>query len=191
MKSLSLLAVLAAICVSLVNWSVRAEDAAAPGTGDGQTPPAAGNSEDGTAPKADAAGSDQTMLGDRDRVQQLKDLYQKWLDRWEQEHGKDKPDRPRPQLPADIKETLQKYKAEREQFITEQKKLIEQLKTATEQEREALKDTLAAKREEFRTQMKETAKELQARLKEIRAEFKNKERDRIVDSAKEGGKKGR
>ncbi len=119
------------------------------------------------------------------------DLYQQWKERWEQSHGKNRPERTRPELPQEVKKLIEDLKTQKDTFWAEQKAIMEKLKAATEADREALKSAMAQNRENYREQIKETAKELQERLKEIRTEFKNRERDRVVDSAKEDGKKGR
>ncbi len=144
-----------------------------------------------TPPAVNAPVAPVPLDGVQERTDKASDLYQQWRERWEQSHGKNRPERARPELPQEVKKLIEDLKAQKDTFWAEQKAIMEKIKSATEADREALKSAMAQNRENYREQIKETAKELQERLKEIRTEFKNRERDRVVDSAKEEGKKGR
>ena len=99
-------------------------------------------------------------------------------------------ERPRLQLPDDVKAMLEAYRQGVVDFRAKQAELIKQLRDATAEERAAIREQLKENREAFREAQKELQKDIQARLQELREQFKN-QRDQILGAAKEQGKKGR
>jgi len=100
------------------------------------------------------------------------------------------PERPKIQLPDDLKAMIEAARQAAVDFRAQQAELIKQLKDATAEERAALREQLKENREAFREAQKEREKEIRARLQELREQFKN-QRDQVLEAAKEQGKKGR
>jgi len=94
----------------------------------------------------------------------------------------------RPQLPADVQAELQKLKADKAAFITQQQALLKQLKAATTKEdRQALRDQLKENREKFIESQKALKEDIRDRMQELRKEFKN-QREQMLNEAKEKAK---
>jgi Skp family chaperone for outer membrane proteins len=100
------------------------------------------------------------------------------------------PERPKVELPADLKAMVEEARKAAADFRAEQAELVKSLKDATAEERAKIRADLKELRETFLAAQKDRMKDIRARLAELRKEFQNK-RDEVLGAAKEQGKKGR
>ncbi len=93
-----------------------------------------------------------------------------------------------PQFPTDVRSLVQKFKEDRETILKQpeaaQKGLLEKLRTATGADRTQLLDELREKHRAWLAEQKALREELRQRLKAIHEEFKNRERDQLLDEVK-------
>jgi hypothetical protein len=172
MKSIKTIAVLSVLGLSLLG--VRALGQTDPGTGQG-------------AVWIIEKGPPSTSLGQTDPGTGQADQPTPPADRPERPRLGE---RPKLQLPEDLKAMIEAYRQAVTDFRAKQAELIKQLRDATTEERAALKEQLKENREAFREAQKELQQDILARLQELRAQFKN-QRDQLIEAAKEQGKKRR
>lgn len=94
---------------------------------------------------------------------------------------------------AELSQLREDFQKARETHLNLVQGLRDKFKSAKEEEKAALREQLATLRTEWATTQKQHAQEVKERAKEIRGEFKNRERDRVVDATQDAkdGAKGR
>ncbi len=86
---------------------------------------------------------------------------------------------------AEIAKLRDEFQKSRETHLAAVEKLRDQFKTAAGDKKAAIREQMATLRAEWATTQKQHAQEIKERAKEIRAEFKNRERDRVVDATQD------
>lgn len=95
---------------------------------------------------------------------------------------------PAPEVSPDVKSLVQRFQEQRDAVLKERESarngILERLRTASGEGKEKLLEELREKQRAWMQEQKALHEEYRARLKTMREEFKNRERDKLLDEVK-------
>ncbi len=95
--------------------------------------------------------------------------------------------RPEALQPAELRNLIERFQTEREQFLTRQKQLALQLREATDEQRTELREQMRDNLDQWREMQLEFRTQLRDRAVELRRELQGQLRDVVNEGSKEGG----
>lgn len=96
-------------------------------------------------------------------------------------------DRPETVRPAELKNLIERFQTEREQFLARQKQLALQLRQATDEQRAELREQMRDNLDQWRELQLEFRTQLRDRAIELRRELQGQLREVVEEGGKEGG----
>jgi len=95
--------------------------------------------------------------------------------------------RPETLQPAELRNLIERFQNEREQFLTRQKQLALQLREATDEQRAELRERMRDNLDQWREMQLEFRAQLRDRAVELRRELQGQLRDVVNEGSQEGG----
>jgi acyl-CoA reductase-like NAD-dependent aldehyde dehydrogenase len=88
---------------------------------------------------------------------------------------------------AELRNLIERFQTEREQFLTRQKQIALQLREATDEQRAELREQMRDNLDQWREMQLEFRAQLRDRAVELRRELQGQLREVVSEGSKEGG----